>query len=332
MKTKTRGLYGFLMVFLTVMLCAGLLEFGCCVFIPARSLFDIDVLSHGSLYTLSNNPKLIYVPKKNTGEHNSYGHRGKAYPFEKTGKTRIVLIGDSVAEGYGVASGERFSSLLNARFAKSHEFINLGVCGYDFRQEAEYLKQLGLRFSPDYVFWAISHYDLAMWSGEIYALNETMRNMKKNSFYMHYYGARGWLNRGLLHSHAYRCVRYLAAARTNQKFEKAVGYEPDDNKFKSLLVKLKSLEKKHGFKILFIYLPVNEDAALHSDAEKNMKTMIHETDFISCDPGKYINSKLTTDEKDALFIQNDIVHLTLYGHQAVAVLLSIVLEQLPSSG
>ena len=71
--------------------------------------YKIDLFSFGAEYELSSNPKLIYVPKFNSGEFNTYGHRGTAFPFKKIDKKRIVVMGDSVVEGFGVGVKDRFT-------------------------------------------------------------------------------------------------------------------------------------------------------------------------------------------------------------------------------
>ena len=79
---------------------------------PAPTVYGISVTSDNGDHVLSLNKALIYVPKPNTGEFNAKGYRGREYPFERQpGKKRIVLIGDSVLEGLGVAENERCDRL-----------------------------------------------------------------------------------------------------------------------------------------------------------------------------------------------------------------------------
>ena len=326
---KRRRIFQLLTVVLTLAVCFAIAELGCRIFIPAKSLFALDIFSQGAEYELSQNPRLIYTPKKNAGDHNSYGHRGREFPFEKSEKSRIVFMGDSVVEGFGVEEEFRFTEVMNRLLGDEYEVINLGVCGYDFRQEVEYFKELGLRFSPDYVFWGLSHFDLAMWSGEIYALNDIMEKLQKNSFYMNYYGARGRLERLLLKSHAYRCIRYLVAAHSDEKFEDEITYNPEDGRFRVLLQELKALEAERGFKIVFVYLPTREDFSLNNAARQDMKTAVAEAGFLSCDPESYINERLGHEEKSKLFIPDDMVHFTPLGHGTIAELLSAAVVNLP---
>jgi lysophospholipase L1-like esterase len=86
---------------------------------------------------------------------NSHGMRDRERSVERTGAPRIVVIGDSVTFGSGVAVGDRFTDrlemLLGARLGAEVEVLNLGVGGYDTLQEVATLEDVGLRFEPDLV-------------------------------------------------------------------------------------------------------------------------------------------------------------------------------------
>ena len=157
---------------------------------PGKMFYRINISSTDGNYVLTENPRLIYVPVPDTGDFNSYGHRGHAFPFEKTGRKRAVLMGDSVVEGLGVQLGQRFSDVLDRLFDEQYEMINLGVCGYSFLQEFEYFKLLGEKFSPDYVLWFITYNDMRLASGEIYAFNHYLKTAPNSAFYEAYYKTR----------------------------------------------------------------------------------------------------------------------------------------------
>lgn len=88
---------------------------------------------------------------------NGHGFRDRERPWPKPeGRFRIVLLGDSVAFGQGVAAEEDFASLLEARLAAEApdaavEVLNLGVGGYNPYTEARLLEDVGLRYEPDLV-------------------------------------------------------------------------------------------------------------------------------------------------------------------------------------
>jgi hypothetical protein len=82
---------------------------------------------------------------------NSNGYRGRelAVP-RKDGRTRVIVLGDSIAFGLGVSDEETFTSLLDAR-DNGIEAGNLAVMGYGPDQELLVLLREGLRYQPDVV-------------------------------------------------------------------------------------------------------------------------------------------------------------------------------------
>jgi len=88
---------------------------------------------------------------------NSLGFRGGEVATPKpSGRLRIVAIGDSLTFGWGVNDAETFCSqleqLLRKRFQGSDlDVINLGVGGYDTRQEVALLGRNVARLQPDLV-------------------------------------------------------------------------------------------------------------------------------------------------------------------------------------
>ncbi len=81
---------------------------------------------------------------------NSQGLRDKEYPIQRTGKRRMLVIGDSYAWGFGVEQNQCFSKILE-RDHPDWEIINAGVSGYGTDQEYLYLKEHGLKYRPDIV-------------------------------------------------------------------------------------------------------------------------------------------------------------------------------------
>jgi hypothetical protein len=83
-----------------------------------------------------------------------HGFRGATLPRAKVGgRTRVLVLGDSVAFGYGVADGEEFPRLLDAAL-DSVEVANLAVQGYGPGQELLVLRREGLALEPDVVLLA----------------------------------------------------------------------------------------------------------------------------------------------------------------------------------
>jgi hypothetical protein len=85
---------------------------------------------------------------------NARGYRGHALALPKPpGLTRVVVLGDSIAFGLGVADGETFAALLQAR-DNGIEAGNMAVQGYGPGQSLLVLRGEGLRARPDAVVMA----------------------------------------------------------------------------------------------------------------------------------------------------------------------------------
>jgi lysophospholipase L1-like esterase len=104
--------------------------------------------------------RLIYTYKPNECGNNSQGYRDVEHSFEKpAGTIRIVLIGDSVAEGRDVAPDSAFGRvlerILNERNDGQHyEVILLARAGYSTSQELVLLEVEAPRYDPDWVLWS----------------------------------------------------------------------------------------------------------------------------------------------------------------------------------
>jgi lysophospholipase L1-like esterase len=88
---------------------------------------------------------------------NADGFRDRRYRRPKpAGVYRIIVIGDSIAFGYGVEEADTFPKVLEARLAMLNpsltvEVMNLGVGGYNPYTEAALLADVGIAYEPDLV-------------------------------------------------------------------------------------------------------------------------------------------------------------------------------------
>ena len=79
---------------------------------------------------------------------NEEGYRGRVHPRAPVaGRTRVVMLGDSITFGVGVTDAETFSALLEER-SERFEVINLAVEGYGTDQELIRLERDGLALRP----------------------------------------------------------------------------------------------------------------------------------------------------------------------------------------
>jgi lysophospholipase L1-like esterase len=86
---------------------------------------------------------------------NGRGFRGRELVVPKAGGlTRVVVLGDSIAFGYGVRDEQTFPQILDAR-DNGIEAGNLAVQGYGPGQELLVLRRDGLRVDPDVVVLAV---------------------------------------------------------------------------------------------------------------------------------------------------------------------------------
>ncbi len=92
---------------------------------------------------------------------NSRGLRGRReFVVPKpAGVTRVVVLGDSFAWGYGVADDEIFTAELQRRFPRT-EVVNLGVISFDLRGDLAYFEREGTRYEPDVVLVALCQNDI----------------------------------------------------------------------------------------------------------------------------------------------------------------------------
>jgi hypothetical protein len=86
---------------------------------------------------------------------NSQGLRDREFSFERTpGTLRILMLGDSFTEGWGVpledTSSKRIEKLYEARGIKA-EVLNTGVGNYNTIQEVKYFLTRGYKYQPDIV-------------------------------------------------------------------------------------------------------------------------------------------------------------------------------------
>ncbi len=111
---------------------------------------------------VSDSPELIYVRVPSLCDSNAHGFRGADYSYSKhNGTFRIVIVGDSVAEGQGVSYEERFAQVLETKLnlptadtEQKVEAIVLALSGYSTSQELYLLEHEAFEYSPDLIVWA----------------------------------------------------------------------------------------------------------------------------------------------------------------------------------
>ena len=84
---------------------------------------------------------------------NSIGLRGGEIAKQKpAGSTRLMILGDSVVLGWGVAEQDMFSSRLQQKFNQADQPVDVvaaGVGSWNTRTEYEFLRHVGIDYQPD---------------------------------------------------------------------------------------------------------------------------------------------------------------------------------------
>ena len=88
-----------------------------------------------------------------TIETNSDGFRDIDYPVGRNEKRRIIILGDSLTLGWGVAREDTFEYVLERKLNEETptEVINLGIGNYNTTQEVNLFIEKGLKYKPDMV-------------------------------------------------------------------------------------------------------------------------------------------------------------------------------------
>ncbi|MHC4116631.1 MAG: tetratricopeptide repeat protein [Planctomycetota bacterium] len=153
----------------------------------APDIKPIQLDSYDCIYKRSTNPILGFELKANCRSDNpdfiqtyertnSHGQRDSDRTVDKPdGVRRVLLLGDSVVEGYGLAEYETISRRLEDLYANgSTEVLNFGVSAYCTLAEVELLAVKGLRFDPDTVVLVFVENDFDNFNREAFPLAGTI--------------------------------------------------------------------------------------------------------------------------------------------------------------
>jgi lysophospholipase L1-like esterase len=155
-------------------------------------------------------PQLVYRHRENhLAEYqgvevrtNELGLRDAPIVDNKGDELRVMVLGDSVAFGWGVQQDKVFSRIMEKRLEDALErdvqVINTGVCGYNTRQELDYLRNRGLLLKPDMLVLVYVDNDVDPAPLDIAAMRRQWNDPP---------GANGWL---LRNSWLYRMFYHLA--------------------------------------------------------------------------------------------------------------------------
>ena len=249
-------------------------------FLTVPDVKSIHLGSDDCVYRRSTNPVLGFELKanyrndsadniKSYARTNAYGMRDKERSLAKTsGVERVILLGDSVAEGYGLPEHEIISQQWEALYPnRETEILNFGTSAYCTQAEVELLEQKGLKFAPNVVVLLFVENDFDNFNREAFPLGGTMQRPKI-------------VNHLFQSSQLFRttCVRL-------NLFQYAAEFDPvswnrdaiDDNNVVVGLRRLKELSDQHQFKVLVAIWPRFFDDRIDDTPKLNDEVLVVES-------------------------------------------------------
>jgi lysophospholipase L1-like esterase len=153
-----------LTLIVSVVICVLGIELFVRVFIDDGMNFDLEMWKYArDVKFISDDPLIGHAHRPNSQEHlmgvdvniNSKGLRDREIPYERTSSAlRIVMLGDSFTEGWGVPFEQTFSKRIEKLYAahgRTVEVVNTGVGNYNTIMEVEYFLNEGYKYQPDIV-------------------------------------------------------------------------------------------------------------------------------------------------------------------------------------
>jgi lysophospholipase L1-like esterase len=213
---------------------------------------------------------------KSIFQTNSQGLLGPEISISKPANTyRILLLGDSAPVGLGLhkreeAFGEQLIEILNQRNpGKNYELVNAAVSGYTSLQGLTYLKNYGLRYSPDLIIIYFGNNDASK-NGYISDRELLNRNPQLVGFL-------GTLNRLATYRLLKEFILPIKASLENklkkdEKRQVVVRVSPED--YCRNIEEMIKLAKANNIKIILVNVPVSVEwpAGLQFKVFANLRT------------------------------------------------------------
>ena len=212
-----------------------------------------------SAFRLSEDPILGYVLKtsyrhsspnniENVAYTNAHGQRDVEREYaRKPGIPRILLVGDSVVMGLGLASiDETISRRMEEHWSGKVEVLNFGVAGYCTRGQVRLIETEGVRYDPDLVI-------------VVFVDNDYEDANSQTSYYN--YDRPAWSKRLFLASDAFRVAairndwfHFRAEVDRDYALERHRSALGEDNVRRGVEL-LRELADEHGFRVLIAIWP-----------------------------------------------------------------------------
>lgn len=321
-QSKIKGLFQNVALFLTSLLLFVLvLEVG------------FRLFGYGNLVIYKPDPKLFWKPLPNQNVYTKFGHkpvhinvkgtRGKNFNEAKSENVfRIISLGDSKTFGWGLRESETYSRLLEnllqnwINLPLKIEVVNAGVNAWSYAQMYVYLRDTGIRYSPDLVILA----DANLW---------TQFSENRSKEFIETFMRQVWLKNLLRRSSIYHYLIEVKLKRYYNKYrtifipidpEKDEYFKEQQEKnpglyFKKQIIQIYTLLKESNVKLLLVYIPSEgELSSFHKSIALKMKEEI----------SREYNVPLIDSTKDLsrspqrLFFLGDPVHPNAEGNKIIA--------------
>ena len=241
--------------------------------VPSATLNNIHRIDDPVL-NWRHKPNSLRIGEGNiTFHYNNQGFRDRNHQIDNpTGEYRIVVVGDSVTEGYGVDWENIFSSLLQGHFNDKNdtaEIITFAQGGLNTPQEIHLLSQAGLIYKPNLVILNFVLNDCDFYSKfrivdcerghpdcEIKLLNLFNLHIKINPEIKYFLRSLALFN--FMNERVQNALgRIVGDENQDVDYFKSIWKkEPNRQKIVKGFTQLAHLQKQHNFEVLVIIWPI----------------------------------------------------------------------------
>ncbi len=273
---------------------------------------------------------------------NSFGLRGPEISMDKPdGITRIAVLGDSWAFGWGVNQDEVVTAVLEKRLNESSdrkfEVINFSLYGYSLQQEEAVLAGKVLAFEPDFVIFAFNINDLE--GLRLVPQNKGLNRDKKKGgdgmqkrdmpFKRRLFKAVREIEKfGNQHSHLFRLIDnalrglaiYLHFENPGKQLHYERFYKADTREFQFLenaYRRIRKIADKEKVKVCIIYFPWMNELTQNNpyiESFEKVKKVAEQEGFLTMNLFPYYRGQ----DVSELRISNIDGHPTALGHEIAA--------------
>jgi hypothetical protein len=251
-------------------------------------------------------------------KHNSLGMRDVERDFEKRqGNRRILVLGDSVMYGGEVKFENIFSRQLEKMFNSDDvEVLNCGVTSYSLKEYPVYLREKGVRFSPDLVVLGLclNDYNTAIHEKDRGENNREKGSVAKENF---------WLNKfkRLFHSYFIEYLKNVYEVIRGEKLEFAYSefYAKEVwGANRGYFEEIKNIANDHGADFIVLILPTGlqfGEKEGRNVPQKHITEILDELSIRHVNPFFVFEDEI---EKGTVIFKNDPTHFSEEGHRLCA--------------